>query len=458
MRLRLALFAIFMLLGLGCSSGGGTASSPNGGGGTPALKMNQTTVYVNAGATSTFSATVTGTSNTAVNWSVLEGGSGGSINASGLYTAPALGGTFHVVAQSQADPSLRVSANAIVSSSTTSYTGTFTNVGPTRVRRYRHASTLMPDGRVLIVGGTTTTTWVPIASSEWFDPATNTFSDCPTFTTPRMNQGQVLLPDGKLLVIGGSQADSSPGQSYATAELYDPATATVTSAGTMATPRGLASTTLLADGRVLVAGGFNNTVLATAEIWDPRTKTFSPAGSMSTPRIYHTATLLADGRVMVVGGRGDSTDTASVEIFDPATNNFSSLGAMSQTRSSHAALLLPDGRVLVVGGYAGSGNTASLLGITPAGTITNLGNLQNAQSGGSLVMLHNGRAMIVGGGNLVSTLPEIIDLATFASTTTAPLTEPRSYVQGHSLRNGKVLVGIGLGGTTTATNHGDLYQ
>ncbi|MHB8771067.1 MAG: kelch repeat-containing protein [Syntrophales bacterium] len=456
MRVRFVLSVMFAILCMSCG-GGGSDSPSTDGGDTPVLRMNPAVVLVNAGSTATFTVTAAGISNPAVTWSVLEGPSGGSINA-GVYTAPALGGTFHVVAQSQSDPAVRTLATAVVSSGTHTYTGTFTSVGPTRARRYRHNSTLMPDGRVLIVGGTTTTTWEPLASSEWFNPATGSFTDGPTFTTPRLNQGQVLLPDGKLLVIGGSQADTAPNQAYNTAELYDPATGVVSPAGTMATPRGFATATLLADGRVLVAGGYLSASLASAELWDPRTKTFSPAGSMGTPRSYHTATLLPDGRVMIVGGRAGSSETASVELFDPATNSFVSLGSLPDTRSSHDALLLPDGRVLVVGGHTGSGVTASILAITPGGAITAVGNLQNAESGGTLVRLHNGKALLVGGSAFTYPAPEIIDLTTFATTTTLPLTEPRSYVQGHALRDGSVFVGIGISATTTATNHGDLYR
>ncbi len=51
-----------------------------------------------------FAATVTGSTNTAVTWSVQEGATGGSITAAGVYTAPANAGTYHVVATSQADP------------------------------------------------------------------------------------------------------------------------------------------------------------------------------------------------------------------------------------------------------------------------------------------------------------------------------------------------------------------
>lgn len=66
------------------------------------------------GGTQAFSASVVGTTNQTVTWSVQEGTSGGSITAAGLYTAPAsitgASATFHVVATSAADPARTATA------------------------------------------------------------------------------------------------------------------------------------------------------------------------------------------------------------------------------------------------------------------------------------------------------------------------------------------------------------
>lgn len=87
-------------------------------GGVVTVSVSPSSVTLNSGATQQFSASVSGNSNTAVSWSVVESG-GGSISASGLYTAPASAGTYHVLATSQADKSKTAQATVVVSSAAT---------------------------------------------------------------------------------------------------------------------------------------------------------------------------------------------------------------------------------------------------------------------------------------------------------------------------------------------------
>jgi hypothetical protein len=142
-----------------------------------------------------------------------------------------------------------------------------------------------------------------------------------------------------------------------------PGQAGFSATGSMAVARGYDSATALADGRVLIAGGRNDSArLASAELYDPATGKFSPTGSMAHARDSHTATLLSDGRVLIVGGLGAGTSLAflaSAEVYDPASDSFSPAGTMAVGRAQHTATLLADGGVLIAGGVNDSGPFAS---------------------------------------------------------------------------------------------------
>ncbi len=242
-------------------------------------------------------------------------------------------------------------------------TGRFSLTGSMKVRRYDQAATLLPDGRVLLVGGSVYDLGSKaIATAELYDPKTGKFSLTGSMRTARDGPTATLLPDGRVLVAGGSVPTQHGSTPLASAELYDPATGKFTLTGSMTTARAGHTATLLPDGRVLIAGGFgsNGNILASAELYDPQTGTFSPTGSMATVRDGHTATLLPDGRVLIAGGADAADDSlaanilASAELYDPKTGTFSPGGSMASARQLQTATLLPDGRVLIAGGADGT--------------------------------------------------------------------------------------------------------
>jgi N-acetylneuraminic acid mutarotase len=159
-----------------------------------------------------------------------------------------------------------------------------------------------------------------VASAVLYDPVTGTWSSTGAMATPRSQQTATLLQNGRVLVAGGTDATLVP---FDSAELYDPATGTWSTTGTMITARRLDTATLLLDGRVAVAGGLadtgaQNPVLARTETYDPSSGTWSHEGKLRDARWGHMATLLLNGQVLVAGGSEKSGALlASAELFQP---------------------------------------------------------------------------------------------------------------------------------------------
>ncbi len=225
---------------------------------------------------------------------------------------------------------------------------TFVAVGTNMiVGRMNHTATLLPDGRVLAVGGKDDN-GIEIASTELFDPATGTWALTGSLNAGRYSHTATLLPNGKVLVVGGTGVG---GGSLASAELYDPVTGLWTLANPMADARANHTASLLAHGKVLVAGGWSLGWIGTAELYNPANGTWAAAGTLAAARYQHTATLLPNGKLLVAGGMGTgSTVLSSAELFDPVGNAWTAAAPMSTNRYIHTATLLATGKVLIAGG------------------------------------------------------------------------------------------------------------
>jgi N-acetylneuraminic acid mutarotase len=190
---------------------------------------------------------------------------------------------------------------------------------PMATSRRRETATILPGGKVLVTGGLSDAGTT--ATAELYDPATNAWSSAGAMGQARLGHTATLLPGGKVLIAGGFSAASTP---VASAELYDPATNSWSPTTNMLAPRGGHGAALLQDGLVLVAGGSGPGALASAELYDPAAGRWLSAASMSTSHAdFFTTSLLGDGRVLVAGGATSSTGigstgaTASADVYSP---------------------------------------------------------------------------------------------------------------------------------------------
>jgi len=271
----------------------------------------------------------------------------------------------------------------------------------------------------------------------------------------RQEHAAVALADGRVLVTGGYPASAST-------ELYDPATGLWTPTGNLNFGHSDHTATLLADGRVLVAGGQGGGT--TAELYDPATGLWTLTGNLNVRRAYHTAARLADGRVLVVGGEGaGGAQLASAELYDPATGLWTPTGNLNTGRSGHTATLLADGRVLVTGGYGGGDYLSSAELYDPAtGVWTVTGSFYGNQTRDRhvAVRLQNGRVLVIGGegfgGLLAST--ELYDPATGTWTLTSSLATARLLPTATLLPDGRVLVAGGKDSAWLELSSAELYD
>jgi large repetitive protein len=332
---------------------------------------------------------------------------------------------------------------------------TFVATAPLGVAQSGQTATLLHDGQVLIAAGGTT-------NAELYNPATRTFSPTGKMPLAVSNATATLLPDGKVLVAGGVHGFKQ----VPNAELYDPATGTWAATGAMNVARSGQTATLLPDGQVLAAGGgcngrgygcdagsFEGT-LASAELYNPATGSWTKTGSMKFGRESFTATLLPDGQVLAAGGFNNCdddfcSDVSSAELYNPATGKWTQTGSMQGAREQQSATLLPDGEVLVAGGLNEGGDCCGQFEYSSAelynpasGTWAPTASMATKHAGQTATLLPSGWVLVAGGGTSVA---EIYEPKAGIWVSPGPMSTVRTHQTATLLPNGRVLVAGGDG-------------
>jgi hypothetical protein len=238
--------------------------------------------------------------------------------------------------------------------------GLFTDEQNMAHGRWYPTATVLGDGRVMVFSGTnetgTTDKQVEIytVGPGWSSPTTAPWNP-PLY--PRLH----LLPNGNVFYSG----------STTTSSLFNPFTLTWTTNVAVTNFSGMrtyGSSVLLPlspansyKPNVMILGG-GNPATATTELIDlsAASPKWVSGPNMSAPRIEMNATLLPTGKILALGGSLNDEDATSAslnaDLYDPAANTFSSAGTEAFARLYHSiSLLMPDGTVWVAGGNPARG-------------------------------------------------------------------------------------------------------
>ena len=251
-----------------------------------------------------------------------------------------------------ATPPITVNASAEIYDPSAAVGARVHAVGTMTKARAYHAATLLPSGDVLVTGGCTTLAAISVActpdgmsnAAELFDPTTEKFTALPPMTAARFNHGAVVLPNGKVLIVGGGDAS---------AEIYDPLTKTFKATQPASSPRDGRTAHLLANGRVFVAGG----ATLAPDLFDPVTETWSFAGPLPAQFPEMLWATKPDGRLISAGGLFpvDGLNTTDF-MLDPLATSPQAASFVQVANDARAArengtmTLAGTGELVVVGG------------------------------------------------------------------------------------------------------------
>jgi len=341
----------------------------------------------------------------------------------------------------------------------------FAPTGSMHEARLGHTATLLNNGTVLVAGGTTST-GQPTSTAEIFDPQTGTWHYTGigrqiTMTIARTSHTATKLSDGRVLLASGyaySQPNSGVGGTTpiptSTAELFDPATETFTSTGSLSTPHTGAQALLLNDGRVMVVGGRYLVGVPSgaipSEIYNPNSGAWSAdVPSLPTGAILQVAALLDSGDVLVADGY-DGELVSAAALYSPGTHTLRTMTDLLATRGGAATAVLPNGQVLILGGFDNSSTLSSTelytASVAPSGQSQYALPMNDSRRSPTATPLPNGDVLAAGGQqqNVILSSAELRDHVTGAWRRAGTMSTARVVHTATLLASGSVLIAGGL--------------
>jgi len=301
--------------------------------------------------------------------------------------------------------------------------------GSITAARYGAAAVRLPDGRVLVTGGSKDGTLGAnaLATATVFDPQTGSFSDGDVGTTFAMQTARAFhtatlinsTAPFSIYVVGGTTAVTTAemitvkarGSGAATSAAGDALFGVNSSSGHRCFHNAvLVPGTTDPSAQVLLVGGSDcagaAAVTDSVELWTQGTgHALQTTNALMSSHVSGTATLLAGGALLVAGG---GNNKAQVRAAPVGTNSpWSSEKTMGSVRTSHSATLLANGKVLLAGGATAAANT-----VTPSadiydpgtGNFTAVGSgLATARADHAAVLLSSGLVLVLGGDDRGST-------------------------------------------------------
>jgi Galactose oxidase-like, Early set domain len=218
-----------------------------------------------------------------------------------------------------------------------------------------------------------------------------------------------LLPDGRVMFFSYYSESLRP-------HIWNPATNTFSSTAVAPYELFCAGHTLMADGRVFIAGGhvadyvgFNRAV-----IYDAEANTFTSVPNMNKGRWYPTTTVLPNGDILVVSGdvNGSTNANSLPQVFQMSSKTWRSLTSAQLVLPLYPLMFVaPNGEVF----YAGNSSTSRYLNTSGTGSWTKVASTNfSSRDYGPGVMYDVGKLLIVGGDDPPTATAEIIDLTAAA--------------------------------------------